>query len=80
MLTRFRADPKKIRVSISQENYTYRDKRFVVKVECLSTKRCVQGIDESPMYATMKALTLAEEHNFDGMDLYMEYSYEHPWK
>lgn len=75
-LVRWRADPKKIRVSIVRVGDYW---------VCQISERGVwPGVRwctaSTPTEAVEKALKAADELNFDGLDLDMQHAYEHPWK
>jgi len=73
-LVRWRANPKKIRVSIRKSN-----EFWIATVRCLSTNDFVFATSASPKDAVMIALQGAEAKDFDGVDIGMQWAYHHPW-
>jgi hypothetical protein len=77
-LVRWRADPEKIRVSIQKS--TKSSSRWRVTVTCRATGKFVTCRSLSPERAIMRALKAADKVGYDGVDLYMQWAYRHPWK
>ncbi len=75
-LVRWRADPEKIRVTVRKEGSNY-----CVKLLCKTTGRMLAASWNSvPDNAITQALEYAERNNVPGIDLHMQWTYEHPWK
>jgi len=74
MLTRFRADPRKVRVSIRRNGSNW--------VASVSNKTTYgprfEAIATGPRKALVKALLLADAGGLEGVDLSMGWAYEHP--
>jgi hypothetical protein len=76
-LVRWKADPKKISVSIMK----FPESMWRAKVTCLSSGDFTYFIGyDDPENVILKALHLAEEEGYEGLDLGMQWAYEHPWK
>jgi hypothetical protein len=74
-LVRWRADPEKIRVSIRKLGTSYE-----ATITSLITHEALSCMSYDPEGAVMNALEEAELENFDGIDLRMEWAYDHPWR
>ena len=73
-LTRFRADPRKVRVSIRQS-----DVGWVARVASRDGARTISEWHKlSPVRAVVKALLAAERSGLPGIDLSMGWAYDHP--
>ena len=75
-LARFRADPKKVSVSV---------RRFMgAWLVCVSSRgpggAAFSTRHASPKRALAIVLRMADEARLDGIDLSMGYAYPHPWK
>lgn len=74
MLSRFRADPRKVRVSVRRSGAAW--------TACVSDKACYghryEAVASGPRKALVKALLLADADGLDGVDLSMGWAYEHP--
>lgn len=75
-LVRWRANPGKVRVSIMKFN----ELCWLAKVTRLDTGDFVSFFAYNPELAIMQALKTAENLNYPGIDLGMQWAYEHPWK
>lgn len=76
-LARFRADPKKVRVSIQREGDF-----FVSSVRSRDESApysSFHGKSKLARVAILRALRIAEG-NIPGVDLSMGWTYDHPWK
>jgi hypothetical protein len=76
MLSRFRADPRKVRAAIRRDG-----NEWVASISnrgCLCNGGCFSARATGPRKALVKALLLADEHDVDGVDLSMGWAYEHP--
>lgn len=71
---RFRADPNKVRVSIRREKGQWR-----VHVESRVTGARSSALGNSPRWTMMSALKRAERMKIEGIDLDMQWVYDHPW-
>lgn len=72
--TRFRADPKLVRVGIR----TSPDGSYVATVSARDGSGHVVKMGDSPWDAICSALHEADRQNFSGIDLHMQWAYEHP--
>ncbi len=72
-LARFRADPRKIRVSIRRTG-----KNWLATITERSSGKCVIYLAARPRQAVRMALRLAMNADLDGIDLGMGWAYEHP--
>jgi len=75
-LVRWRANPKKIRVSIMK----FTDNSWRAKVTSLETNEFTFFIGYDPEVAILSALEKAEQEEYEGVDIGMQWAYEHPWK
>jgi len=73
MLIRFRADPKKVRVSIRKVEIVY-----IVSIADIADGRLVQDSSVSPRSAVLLALKAAEKIGIKGIDTGMQWAYDHP--
>lgn len=71
---RFRADPRKVRVSIRQKG-----KKWLVFVQSRMTGAISSAFGQDPEVVLMRALERAKTQ-IDGIDLDMDWAYTHPWK
>lgn len=79
-LARFRANPRKVRVSIRR----CRECGWVATVEPLPLKSWPlnafwSAVGDDPEKAVMEALERASEAGVDGVDVGMDWAYPHPW-
>ena len=72
-LARFRADPKKIRCSIRP---CKRGWRAIVAIRDSDFSRSAES--KNPETAMFRALKRAEDAGFKGIDLGMQWAYDHP--
>jgi hypothetical protein len=77
-LVRWRANPKKIRVSIRKSNQ-FPIPVWRATIRSLITDDFVFATSSNPEEAVMDALEKAELENFDGIDIGMQWAYTHPW-
>jgi hypothetical protein len=73
-MARFRANPNKVRVSIRHKDGGW------LAIISPRDRLCVTWAawHVSPVRAMVKALRLAERANLDGIDLDMQWAYDHP--
>lgn len=76
-LTRFRANPRKVRVAICR--LSENEWRVTVRNRDCDTYR-ILAYSNIPDAAVMRALQTAASVDMPGVDLDMQWSYEHPWK
>ena len=74
-LVRFRADPALVRVSLRHEGG-----KWVATVRDRSSYWKVSALRDDPRIAVLAALSDAAGHSMKGIDLCLEWAYEHPWK
>lgn len=80
-LVRWRADPKKIRVTVRRQEVIEGIDIYCVKLFCKTTGRILAAAwDSVPRNAIMRALRFANRNDVSGIDLHMQWAYEHPWK
>jgi hypothetical protein len=72
ILTRFRADPSKVRVSVRPERGT-----FLLTIESRINTDCVYSRYDDPAIGLDMLLGTASEH-IEGIDIHMQWSYPHP--
>jgi hypothetical protein len=72
-LARFQADPSKVRVSLVKGALGW-----LAKVEARDGSWKVDKYDSVPEIAVKRAL--AKVRDRDGVDLYLEYTYRHPFR
>jgi hypothetical protein len=73
-LTRFRADPSKVRISVRPHGALW-----YVKISSRSEERgCVERMNQNPLKALVLALRAADDVNLPGIDVGMDWAYEHP--
>ena len=75
-LVRLKANPQKVRVAVQKVNET----DWIAKISSRETMLCVSFTHENPKIALQVASVMASKAEIDGMDLNMDFSYEHPWK
>jgi hypothetical protein len=75
-LTRFRADPRKVSVSIRRVGNTYL--ATVRSLTSMVVEDCITATDPNPSAAIFEALEKAQGE-IEGVDLGMEWAYPHPW-
>lgn len=73
MLTRFRADPRKVRVAIRRDGA-----EWVATVSLRHGFGSYSARATGPRKALVKALRKADRYGLDGVDLSMGWAYEHP--
>lgn len=74
MLARFRADPRKIRIGLRFHGVVW-----VVSISVRGESRDrVVRVSESARKALVRALTAAAELEVPGIDVGMQWSYDHP--
>lgn len=77
-LARFRADPALITVSIRRDSP---DEMWCVTVtDRYGWMGSVSTRDKDPIQAVGRALQMAEAKKFPGIDLELQWTYDHPWK
>lgn len=74
-MPRFRADPEKVRVSIRR---SYICANYFARVKSLETGKGIVCYDDDPEAAVNNALISAKKAGVEGIDLLMEWSYDHP--
>ena len=75
-LCRFRANPYKVRVGIRRVGHAW----WMVTISSKTDARdiLIESVGTGPRKALVQALRLAEKHGLDGIDLGMEWAYDHP--
>lgn len=74
MLARFRADPRKVRVSIRRDGAMW----VAVVSDRVGSGPRFEAVASGPRKALVKALLLADADGLSGVDLSMGWAYEHP--
>jgi len=74
MLSRFRADPRKVRIAIRRKGTGW----LASVSGCSPTGPLYQAWATGPRKALVKALLEANANDLDGIDLSMGWAYEHP--
>lgn len=81
-LSRFRADPKKVRVSVRRctgpGTWRGRTEWWYASIGNCQAGIFVGSPGTTPVRAVVQALGLAEERNMPGIDLGMGWAYDHP--
>jgi len=72
---RFRADPEKVRVSIRRQSAGW-----LATVSSRVTGHFWSSLDKDPEKAVFRALKNADGADLAGIDLDMQWAYDHPWK
>ena len=75
-LTRFRADPKKVRIQLR-----WNGEEWQVKISALPDPlqyKQVWAYNKSALKALVRAYQMAEQQNLPGLDRYMQWAYDHP--
>lgn len=83
MLARFRADPRRVRIGVRRSNGGWvggGDRAWDVTITSRGSGMVVTRRDRSPLKALVKALRCAEESGMPGIDLGMQWAYNHPQK
>lgn len=75
-LVRFRADPEKVRVSIRR---SYSGDAWIAGIGPRGQDPVVRRIHKSPLKAMQLALNAAHLRRVPGMDVGMQWAYEHPF-
>lgn len=77
-LARFRADPKRIRVSLGRTP----SGRWVATVATrdVAARMVCFGQGDTPQHAVWTALQEADAAGMPGVDLGLQWAYEHPWR
>lgn len=79
-IVRFRADPRKVRVSICAVRSDDVEILYRVTIENRATGRLLSCFHNSPRKALVRALQAAEFDRSIGVDMSMDSAYRHPWK
>lgn len=74
-LARFRVDPSRLRVSIRRQP----DGEWEVCIATRADDALVARGGNTPRKALARALRAADEEGLPGVDLHMQWAYEHPW-
>ena len=74
-LARFRADPSKVRVAIRRDSLL----GWVATVSCIMGMGTFESCSAFPERAVDGALRQADLAGMEGVDLGMEWTYEHPF-
>jgi hypothetical protein len=85
-LVRFRANPKIIRVGVRKvgdqflSSVRYTDDYIATHPNKKDVNKVYTWLDTDPRCGNETVLYIAKIHHMDGIDLDMEWSYEHPYK
>lgn len=74
---RLRADPEKVRIGLC---YQGENKVWVITVRSRNNSNVIICRDKHPKEALEKALKMAEKAGIPGIDLAMQWAYDHPQK